>query len=491
MAVGQKVTTGQTLATINSTALSDDVSADQATLTSDQDRLSTDQAAAASTSQVDSDQAAITQAQSQLATAETNLSDATLKATFNGTVAAVNLSVGQQVSAGNSGSTGSSGSSGTGGTGGTGASGGLASALAALGASTSSSSSNSSSEGITVISTDAYTITTSVDDTEVGQLKVGDQAVMTLSGSTSAATGRAAALAGPTAAGGTSAAGANAASSSSGDIYGVVSSVSLIASSSSSSVASFPVVITVTGTPSGLYAGASTTVSIITEQLNDVVEVPTAAISYTTGSPTVTKVVGGKNVTEPVTTGIAASGETQITAGLKAGDVITERVVSFNASAANGRGPFPLRRVPGPVEPPVPEAGARAAPASGAAVVPAEVAAAWSAAAQVADEILRLEDVTKIYRTGTLSVAALRGVSSPSMQGEYVSIIGPSGSGKSTLMHILGCLDVRPRPVWLAGEDVSAMSEVELAEVRTVASASSSSSSTCCLSPPGATSSSR
>jgi hypothetical protein len=136
--------------------------------------------------------------------------------------------------------------------------------------------------------------------------------------------------------GGASPSGSGAAASGSGDIYGVVSSVSLLASSSSSSVASFPVQITVTGTPSGLYAGASATVSIITEQLNNVVEAPTAAISYTTGSPTVTEVVGGKDVTEPVTTGIAASGETQITAGLKAGDVITERVVSFNANAARG-----------------------------------------------------------------------------------------------------------------------------------------------------------
>jgi multidrug efflux pump subunit AcrA (membrane-fusion protein) len=110
--------------------------------------------------------------------------------------------------------------------------------------------------------------------------------------------------------------------------------VSLIASSGSSTVASFPVTISVTGTPSGLYAGESVSVSIITKQLNNVVEVPTAAISYTSGNPTVTEVVGGKNVTQPVTTGIAASGETQITAGVNAGDVILERQVSFNANAA-------------------------------------------------------------------------------------------------------------------------------------------------------------
>src|SRR6202043_4207716 len=51
--------------------------------------------------------------------------------------------------------------------------------------------------------------------------------------------------------------------------------------------------------------------------------------------------------------------------------------------------------------------------------------------------------------------------------GGYVSVMGPSGSGKSTLMHILGCLDVPSEGRYhLAAEDVSAMSEDQLAEVR-------------------------
>ncbi|HEX3333889.1 MAG TPA: ABC transporter ATP-binding protein [Acidimicrobiales bacterium] len=81
--------------------------------------------------------------------------------------------------------------------------------------------------------------------------------------------------------------------------------------------------------------------------------------------------------------------------------------------------------------------------------------------------VIALERVTKVYKTGSISVAALRGVSLSIAQGEYVAIIGPSGSGKSTLMHILGCLDTPTSGRYhLAGEDVSRMSETALAEVR-------------------------
>ena len=81
--------------------------------------------------------------------------------------------------------------------------------------------------------------------------------------------------------------------------------------------------------------------------------------------------------------------------------------------------------------------------------------------------MIELERVTKVYRTGSIAVAALRGVSLTIAQGEYVAIIGPSGSGKSTLMHILGCLDTPTSGGYhLAGEDVSHMSEAALAEVR-------------------------
>jgi membrane fusion protein, macrolide-specific efflux system len=290
---GQQVTAGQVVATVGTTALSSDVDAAEANLAAAQARLSSDEAASGSTTEIDSDEASVTSAESSLTTAQTNLADASLTSTISGTVASVSLTPGQTV-------TGTGTGTGSGGSGDTGAGGSDAAAA-------DSSASTSSTGQVVVIGTDSYIVNTTVDDTDIGQIAEGDQATVTPTGATTVD-------------------------------YGTVGSIGLIATESSD-VATFPVVIDVTGDPTGLYAGSTADISIIVKQLNDVVEVPTAAISYgTSGQATVTEVKNGKHVTVDVTVGQAADGETQITSGVSAGDSIVERVVKFTGGAGRTGG---------------------------------------------------------------------------------------------------------------------------------------------------------
>lgn len=82
-------------------------------------------------------------------------------------------------------------------------------------------------------------------------------------------------------------------------------------------------------------------------------------------------------------------------------------------------------------------------------------------------ELLRIEDVSKIYGAGDNQVRALDHVSFSVEQGEFVAIIGPSGSGKSTLLHILGGVDCPTGgKVWVNGQDVYGQDEEQLAIFR-------------------------
>jgi macrolide-specific efflux system membrane fusion protein len=294
---GQTVTAGQVLATVDTTALTEDVNAAEAQVNSAEDKLSSDESSGAAASAVDSDEASVTSAESSLSTAQTNLNDASLTSTIAGTVASVDLTTGQQVTGTGTGS----------GSGGTGATGSTGDDSAATGDTGSDATSSSSSGQVVVIGTDSYIVNTTVDDTEIGEIAVGDQVDITPSGDTT-------------------------------PVYGTVGSISLIGTESDD-VTTFPVVIDVTGNPTGLFAGATAETSIIVKQLPNVVEVPTAAISYgTNGQATVTEVVNGKHVVTNVTVGAAENGETQITSGVKSGDKVLEREISFKGIGGGAGG---------------------------------------------------------------------------------------------------------------------------------------------------------
>lgn len=82
-------------------------------------------------------------------------------------------------------------------------------------------------------------------------------------------------------------------------------------------------------------------------------------------------------------------------------------------------------------------------------------------------EILRVENLTKVYGKGENEVRALDGVSFSVEKGEFVAIIGPSGSGKSTLLHILGAVDEPSSgKVFMDGKDVFKQNEEQLAIFR-------------------------
>ncbi len=85
----------------------------------------------------------------------------------------------------------------------------------------------------------------------------------------------------------------------------------------------------------------------------------------------------------------------------------------------------------------------------------------------IQEDLIRLENLVKIYDTGVIKVLGLKKINLTIKRGEFVAIMGQSGSGKSTLMNILGCLD---RPTmghyYLDGVDTAALSPNELSDIR-------------------------
>jgi macrolide-specific efflux system membrane fusion protein len=283
---GDKVTKGQKLAKIDSAALSASVAQVKATVATDQAKVDSDASNGATDTQTAADTAALTAATNQLKSAKAQLAAATLTSPIDGVVASIDLTVGQSVAGSSSSSTGSSGSGGAGGGGGaTGGTGG------ATGGSGSTTSTSSTTPQVLVISTDSWIVNASVAATSVGLIKTGEQAQLSITGATA-------------------------------PVYGTIASIGLV-SSSTTGTASYPVVVDVTGSPSGLYDGANVTATLIYKQLSNVVVVPTTALHRnSSGGEYVEKQVNNAPVQTTVQVGIASGGQTQIVSGLSAGDKI-------------------------------------------------------------------------------------------------------------------------------------------------------------------------
>jgi putative ABC transport system ATP-binding protein len=83
------------------------------------------------------------------------------------------------------------------------------------------------------------------------------------------------------------------------------------------------------------------------------------------------------------------------------------------------------------------------------------------------DVVVRLEQVTKVYRQDSIAVHALGGVSLEIRKGDFAVLVGPSGSGKTTLLNVIGGLDTPTAGrIWVAGTETGRMSKSELSEMR-------------------------
>jgi multidrug efflux pump subunit AcrA (membrane-fusion protein) len=288
--VGQTVKAGQVLARVDTSSLKAQNDAAQSQLTAAKSAYSSDVSAGASSAQLASDTAQVQSASASATQAAADLADANLKSTIAGTVAAVNIAKGDQAS-----SSSGSGGSGSGGGG------------SATNASNSSSSSSSSSAQIVVIQPGTFVVDTSVGGADIASIKTGMQAQLTVTGSST-------------------------------PIFGTVTAVSMVASTSTTGTqATFPVTITVTGTQKNVYAGTSVTASIITKQVSNVLAVPAMALSTSNGRTTVEKLVNGSPVKTTVTVGQTYGAQTQITSGLKSGDQI-QMTLGFNRVSTSGSG---------------------------------------------------------------------------------------------------------------------------------------------------------
>jgi len=312
--VGDVVEAGTVLATIDTLQLDAALATAEANLATAKAQLASaqesDDGSTTAASQITARERAVEVAQANYDVAEANLANANLVTPNGGLITAINIAVGDTVSV--------SGGSGSGSAGGMSAGGGQ------MGGGTSTASSGGAFE---LIGTDSWQITVNVSESNIQQIAVGNQVEIT--GDTLSETA-----------------------------FGIVSEIALLPSASGNTVV-YPVVISVTGTPDGLYDGISVTTRIIYKRRIDVLSIPAAAVTTAEdGSTTVERVEeDGSTTTVVVEVGEASGTNVEIISGLAEGDSVSYEQITIDRSNENnnrdqtgnfpGGGQFPGGDFPG------------------------------------------------------------------------------------------------------------------------------------------------
>lgn len=286
--LGQSVTSGQVLATEDTTTLASVVTSAQAAVDSAQSSLDTlNSSSSATSAQIEAAKAQLASAQAKLASAQNDLAGATMTAPFAGVVAQVNLTAHSKVN-------------------------GTTSTTTGPGTTTTVSSSTSSAAQIVVVDTRSWLVNSTVGMADLASLKQGLACTVTPTGATTSLTG-------------------------------TLTSIGIVGTTTSGTT-SYPIIVTLTGNPTGLYIGGSADVSIVVSEVA-VLTVPTAAVQQENGQTYVMVVANGVHTRTNVTVGRTFGARTEITAGLIDGDevLVTTQVAASGSSSRQpyGRSGFP------------------------------------------------------------------------------------------------------------------------------------------------------
>jgi len=285
--LGQTVAAGQVLATQGTTTLASAVTSAQAGADAAQSSLTTLNASSSSTTaQISAAKAQLASAQAKLISAQSDLAGATMTAPFAGVVAQVNLTVNSKVN-------------------------GTSSTTTGAGTTTIVAASASSSAQIVVVDTSTWLVNSTVGMADLSSLKQGLTCTVAATGATTS-------------------------------LPGTLTSIGIVGTTSSGTT-SYPIIVTLTGNPTGLYVGGSADVTIVVSSVT-VLTVPTAAVQQENGQTYVTVVVNGAQTKTNVTVGRTFGTRTEITAGVAEGDEVvvpTEATSTSSRSAFGNRSGFP------------------------------------------------------------------------------------------------------------------------------------------------------